>query len=94
LKDDGILALHISNRYLDLYPVVETAAGHLGKDLVVIRNPEQNEMSIEAATWVLMTSNQLFLKQEEVSARVVDNLASREIDLWTDDYSNLLGVLK
>lgn len=94
LKPDGILAIHISNRYLDLYPVVKKAAQYLNKELIVIRNADQPEMSTRKATWVLMTDNQEFLGQEDVILHTVADMTERDVDLWTDDYSNLLSVLR
>src|SRR5262249_8388778 len=42
LRPGGILAVHISNRYLYLEPVVAAAAETLGKEAVIINNPDDH----------------------------------------------------
>jgi SAM-dependent methyltransferase len=46
LRPDGILAVHISNRHLYLEPVVAAAAQKLGKDGVLIENPDDHANEI------------------------------------------------
>ena len=96
LKEDGILAVHISNRHLDLYPVVKEAAQFLNKNHIVIDSFPQDEMSIDEARWVLITNNYDFIQREKVRLRLkqTKDLSTREITLWTDDYSNLIDVLQ
>jgi hypothetical protein len=84
LKPEGILAVHVTNRYLQLAPVVESAAGALGKQTLEVHSPADPEQQILAADWVLVGA----VKQFGSPA------VPRASHLWTDDYSNLFQVLK
>lgn len=94
LKPDGILALHISNNYLDLRPVVYKLADefHLGSTL--IQTPAEGDRTF-LSIWMLVTRDQAFLDQPAIashaSPRAVD---TGQFRLWTDDYSNLFQVLR
>jgi hypothetical protein len=82
LRDDGTLVVHVTNRYLDLAPVVRAAAGALGKHFRVIRNLEDPARQIRAADWAIVSSN----GPREAAAG-----PSR---LWTDERSDFLRLLK
>jgi hypothetical protein len=91
----GVLAVHISNRYLDLEPVVlgEADALHLGT--VTITNEDNDETGILGSTWVLVTANRALLECEAIQ-KAADppskNTPARIV--WTDDYSALLPIVK
>ena len=54
LRPDGVLAVHISNRYLDLQPVVEGEAQSLGKLTRTFDTDEDESVDVFCATWVLV----------------------------------------
>lgn len=82
----GVLALHVSNRYLDLTPVVAALAQHFGLALVAIdRSDAQSEWPSE---WLLLARNADVLPSEAPRPN-----ATRRA-LWTDDYSNPLRALR
>lgn len=99
LAEGGIVALHLSNNFLDLEPVVAALAQ--AKGLVGLRQFEsaQTISDIERrrgkkpSHWVLLART-----QEDFSClRGNDKwrpLVPRAQPLWTDDYSNLLGVIR
>ncbi len=93
LKPNGILAVHISNRYLDLEPVVEGESRALNKIARVVDTDDVTEEDVFAATWVLVTSPQAgFAPLVEEASDAAK--ATRKVRLWTDDYSNLFQILK
>ena len=93
LGQGGILAAHISNRYVDLEPVVWRLADELGIGCVLIDTEEDGHAS--GATWMLLTHDEEFLQQEAVvSAATPRDDSYRSIRLWTDDYSNLFQILR
>jgi hypothetical protein len=93
LKPDGVIAIHISNRYLDLRPVCARAAEHLGRAAFVV--DESSDLMAHATTWVLITSNLDLLQQGSFEgARLDAVIAPQNFKAWTDGYSNLLAVLK
>ena len=94
LRPDGILAVHISNRYLDLRPVVRKLAELHGKQSQLYSYKTRRRGN-HRSTWVLMTSNEGFLASEAVqSAAVAGGMLKQEGVLWTDDFSSLFEVLK
>jgi hypothetical protein len=88
LRNDGVLAIHVTNRFLDLAPVAEAAAMSLEKHVVEVHNEADPEREILAADWCLV-SGQASALTEFGGSHVV-----KSVRLWTDDYSNLFRVLK
>jgi spermidine synthase len=56
LKPDGILAVHVSNKYLALGPVVALAAAEDGKQAMMFSNPADDNTEVAASDWVLVSS--------------------------------------
>ena len=79
LKPNGTLAVHVTNRYLELAPVVVAAAHALGKPTTEVQSPADPEQQILAADWVIVGDG---------------GFHQHSSHLWTDDYSNLFQVLK
>jgi hypothetical protein len=93
MKPDGILAVHISNRYLDLEPVVKAAADAYGKVARIYDNDDVDERGVYSSTWVLLAANEAAFAHEKFS--VTKPLEpTRKIRAWTDDYSDLYAILK
>jgi hypothetical protein len=94
LKPDGILAVHISNRYLDLYPVVERAAQSMGKATLLVDSEDDDDTDVFGATWVLVTGAPARLQAPLFKGIGSSPGLRRPFRIWTDDYSNLFKVLK
>jgi hypothetical protein len=94
LEDDGVIAVHISNRNLDLLPVLVQVSNRLNLYAAYIKTP--GDMKITAnAEWVLLTRNAEFVHQPAIAqVDVLRSQSVRDIRPWTDDYSNLLSVMK
>ena len=56
LRPDGILAVHISNRHLDLKPVIEGEARAAGRRARLVDTEDDDGAGVFAATWVLVTA--------------------------------------
>ncbi len=95
LKPDGILAVHVTNRHLDLTPVVRKLAEVNGMEARLFRDESDGSRGIYRADWVLVTANRSFLDADAVASAGIPwpDDAPQPL-LWTDDYSNLLRVLK
>jgi len=94
LKPEGVLAVHVSNQFLNLAPVVAGAARELGKEAVMVKNAHDATRGISSATWIMVGNPRHFLSQPECEkAGTILGPASPRL-LWTDDYSSLLKVLK
>jgi hypothetical protein len=95
LQPEGILAVHISNRYLDLEPIVAQAASRLGWAGIVITDEGDEENYYSASTWVLVSRRERIFEDGNFQDASVDRLrANPKIRAWTDDYSNILQILK
>lgn len=96
LKPNGILAVHTSNRYLKLEPVVARLAREFGYEAVDISdNPPDEKWWLFRSTWVLVTKNRELLETEPFASSILAHETdASEKSLWTDDYSSLYEVLK
>jgi hypothetical protein len=94
LKEDGVLAMHVSNKYLDLKPVVGRAAESAGKGAMVVDTGDEAESGVYGSTWILVSGDARFFGRPALK-EAGGTLAAREgVRPWTDDYSNLFRILK
>jgi hypothetical protein len=95
LKPDGVLAFHISNRYLDLEGLVRGLADQAGKKSMLIDSEDDdNDPRQDRSTWVLATGSKELLdamKQLPGAAQWPKDGAKPIV--FTDDYSNLFQLL-
>jgi hypothetical protein len=94
LKRDGILAVHVSNKYLDLAPVVALAAAEDGKRAMNIGYDGDDDKQESASDWVLVSSRPGFFDQPEIGRTDAKIQPIKGLREWTDDYSNLYRILK
>ena len=93
LKPDGILAVHISNRFLDLQPVLLGETTVTGTVARTVDTEDDDSQDVFGATWVLMTAAAPgFDKDIMDGSGPIET--KRTVRLWTDDYSNLFRILK
>jgi hypothetical protein len=95
LKPEGILALHISNQYLNLRPVVWQLADVQGLKGLAFYNTSEDLRS-KPSLWVLLTNNLEFLQNQNVIRLSLPVEPEDEIPglrLWTDEYCNLFQIL-
>jgi hypothetical protein len=88
--------LHISNRNLDLAPVVAALvadAGAAGRFQTQVPPLEAQRSYRNAATWVMIARS-----EEDRGALAADprwrRMTTATAQPWTDDYSNLVGALR
>ncbi len=94
LKPDGVLAIHISNKYLDLEPVVSAAATWFDKEAVLISNLDDHQKGVYAASWILVGNRAGFMGQSRIEKAGTILAPAKNRAAWTDDYSSLLRILK
>jgi hypothetical protein len=92
LQPTGVLAVHISNQYLNLKPVIQSAAAALHKQAVVFENPGDKAHGVFRSTWVLLGNGGGYLGQQEIEA-AGKRLPRAHGQLWTDDFSSLFSIL-
>ena len=93
LKENGILAVHVSNRYLDLSPVVRKLSEEAGKEAIEVYSDGDEEQSLSTSLWVLVAKKSRF-KGTKIEAKGRPPGEKKGLRLWTDDYSNLFQILK
>lgn len=92
LRDpQSVIAVHITNSTLDLSPVVAGVAGEYGFSSLRIHRPWLRGLS-SLSDWVLLSRDVQALSDPAIAHAGVA-LFGKNI-LWTDDFSNLLHVLK
>ncbi len=96
LKPDGVLAMHITNRHLDLLPVMENLARHFHLHWALIPfESDKREWWRYSNKWVLLTRDPAFLEQPAIrEAATTPEPSARRVPLWTDDYASLFAILK
>jgi hypothetical protein len=95
LKPDAVMALHITNRFLDLEPVVATAAAESGWTGVVVTDDGWEQDYYSPSDWVVLSRSAAIFTHQEFQEGFIDKLRIRpNFRPWTDDYSNVIHILK
>jgi len=90
LKPDGVLAVHVSNRYLNLVPIVQKAADTFNRAAFLAASGSDEARGLKASTWVLVGQREQLVR----IASLHELPPAPGIRPWTDDYSSLLGIMK
>lgn len=93
LKPDGVLAVHITNRFLDLRPVVKTAADHFNKDVRLVDSEGIPEKLVLGSRWALISKDTAFFKEPQLSS-ATSIAHPNGFQPWKDDYSSIFSILK
>jgi hypothetical protein len=94
LRANGVIAVHISNRYLDLRPVVGNLAAALGLVGRIRDDDGDAATGRDASQWVVLARTQADLGVIAGDERWQTLPPSEAVGIWTDDYSNLLAILQ
>jgi hypothetical protein len=94
IKKDGILALHISNRYIDLKPVIQRLAEKVGMEAIAVNTAGNPETGAEAADWVLLSATRETLEKPPLQGAGKVFPQTPDVRMWTDDYSSFFRLLK
>jgi hypothetical protein len=93
LAPGGVIAVHITNRYLYLAPVVRGLARHFAFDTLRIDTLRDDSRAIGHSDWMMLTNNQDFLRAVKPAPpqEAGDDFT---VPLWTDKYNNLFQILR
>src|SRR5690606_23600694 len=95
LAPEGILAVHLSNRYLALSPVIAASADDLGVvALHRVRGTQDEERTkgLLGSSWAALARDSIPLAP--LPATWLPLTRREGFSTWTDDYSNVLGVFR
>jgi hypothetical protein len=94
LKQDGIMAIHVSNRYFDLHLEVYSLADEYGLAAALIEDRGDAIQSYDSV-WMLLTRQRDLLELPAIAARSAQRPPMpASLPVWTDDFTNLLQILK
>ncbi|HEY6967543.1 MAG TPA: fused MFS/spermidine synthase [Burkholderiales bacterium] len=96
MKPGGVIAFHVSNRFLDLPPVVGRIAKENGLAAMLVSDEGKDDDDDHTKTdWVLLAKDPKVLEAKEIrQAGAVPPEEKPNWRAWTDDYSNLVQILK
>ena len=93
LKPNGVLAVHITNRFLDLRPVVKTAANRFAKEVRMVDSESIDGTLVLRSNWALLSNDAAFFRSPQLaSAKLIADRPG--FQPWKDDYSSIFSILK
>lgn len=91
LAPGGVLAVHLSNKYLDLIPVVQHHNMNMpGYVLRKVDSKEDESWDIHIASWLIQTANNDFLDAVETHTQSPDS--PKTPIRWRDDRSSVINL--
>jgi hypothetical protein len=94
MKPDGIVAFHVSNRYLELAPVVAQTAQLKGLSAVLVSDDAKDSKWLNSTDWVLVAREPGVLARGALRGAASPIVLPASSRPWTDDFNNLLGALR
>ncbi|MDZ7639112.1 MAG: fused MFS/spermidine synthase [Bryobacterales bacterium] len=94
LAPNGSIALNISNRYLQLAPVVAAGAEAIGFEAKFILNPGNEDLGTFTSHWAILSAQPELFDAPALRPRIASSAQPETLIHWTDDYSNLFRVLR
>jgi len=92
MQHDGIIAFHVSNRFLRLQPVIERLATERGLQIAWLEEIREDGSTV--SDWVLLSKDQSALLRPAIIAAAQPIPTKPDWRLWTDDFNNIVQVLK
>ncbi len=93
MKPGGIIAFHVTNRFLDLVPVVARLAEAQHLAAVLVSDDGEDSMA-SRSDWVLVSDSEASLRAPQIAGGQSPMELRPEWRLWTDDFNNIVQVLK
>jgi SAM-dependent methyltransferase len=94
LRPNGVVVFHVSNRYLNLPPVVEQIARHAGMHTAFISSPDESIHDVWTSDWVIVTADSALIANPQVKAATDSITVPPRLRRWTDDYNSLIPILR
>lgn len=94
MKPDGIIAFHLTNRFLWMPPVVERLARELGLAAVLVHDEAEGNDALRRTDWMLVARRPEVLARTPIAGFTKPIEPATPVSLWTDDFNNLFEILK
>jgi SAM-dependent methyltransferase len=93
MKPGGVIAFHVTNRFLRLAPVVKRLADDRGLHTALISDGAEDS-DLASTDWVLVTRDAKLLERPGIAkyTTAIDEIPG--LAVWTDDFNNLFQILK
>ncbi len=92
MKPDGVIAFHVSNRYLSLAPVVQKLAEDQGMHAVLVSDAPKAPLL--KTDWVLVSASESMLAKPGIADVATKPATIPGLRVWTDDANDLFKILK
>jgi hypothetical protein len=93
MKPGGIIAFHLTNRFLDLIPVVKQLADAHHLFSVLVADDGDDGMT-SRTDWVLLSDREAPLQAPQIAEAASAFEPRPNLRLWTDDFNNIVQILK
>jgi len=93
VKPDGVVAFHITNRFLRLGPVVKRIAAEMGLAITLF-DDDAKDSELSSTDWVVVTRNRQLLEHPDLAPFTSGIEDIPGLGVWTDDFNNLFQILK
>jgi SAM-dependent methyltransferase/MFS family permease len=96
VRPGGVVVFNVTNRYLDLAPVVKRLADALGLHArLVSHSPDEEEYNLYSVTdFVLVTADPKLFDRPQLAGVAQPIEVPAKVSVWTDDFNNLLQALR
>lgn len=94
VKPDGVIAFHVTNRFLDLPPVVKRIADEHGLHTVMVSHDPDDASDLARTDWVLVSRDAKVLADKRITEHSEKIGEIPGLRLWTDSFNNLFKILK
>lgn len=94
MQPDGVIAFHVTNRFLAMAPVVQQIAQAQGLHAVLVHDEAEHNDALRRTDWVLVARNPQSLASAAIRHASIAIAPIAGLQPWTDDFNNLFGVLK
>ena len=93
MKPGGVIAFHVTNRFLNLIPVVAGLAEAHRLHMIHIADNGENSLA-SRSDWLLLSDRRESLDYPALTDAATEVEVRKDWRLWTDDFNNLVQVLK
>jgi hypothetical protein len=94
IRPDGVVAIHVSNKYLNLTPVVQRIAESLQKPWMLASDRASSAIEQYSSDWVLVANDPAVFQAPAFRAAASQLAPEPNAPLWTDNYSNLYRIMR
>jgi hypothetical protein len=93
MSADGVMVFHITNRFFNLAPQIASLAASIGQQARLIEREGRDDAEVLRSSWVLVARGESFSSRPGL-AGISKEIAAASARCWTDDYNNLLTMLR